>query len=73
MRIDNTTINEETRAKIVQMLNNAEDKSVAITRAMEMIIAESQKGLINQIVAESQRAERDAEYKESRSQNSFRE
>ena len=65
MRIDNTTINEETKAKIVQMLNNAEDKSVAITEAMEMIIAESQKGLINQIVAESQRAERDAEYKKS--------
>lgn len=53
------------KKEIVQLLNNAEDKSKALTEAMEMVIAESQKGLINQIVAESQRAEHDAEYKKS--------
>lgn len=53
------------KKEIVQLLNNAEDKSEALTEAMEMVIAESQKGLINQIVAESQRAQHDAEYKKS--------
>lgn len=65
MRIDKAPLSEETKNKIVQMLNDAEDKGEALTEAMEMIIAESQKGLIDQIVAESQRAERDAEYKKS--------
>ena len=31
MRIDKTPLNEETKAKIVQMLNTAEDKTQAIT------------------------------------------
>ena len=35
MRIDKTPLNEETKAKIVQMLNTAEDKTQAITDAME--------------------------------------
>lgn len=65
MRIDKTIISDEMKKEIVQLLNNAEDKSKALTEAMEMIIAESQKGLVDQIVAESQRAERDAEYKKS--------
>ena len=65
MRIDKATICDETKKKIAQMLNDAEDKGAALSEAMEMIVAESQKGLIDQIVAESQRAERDAEYKKS--------
>ena len=65
MRIDKTTLNEETKAKIVQMLNDAEDKTQAITDAMEMVIGETQGALIDQVVREAQRAEQDAEYKKS--------
>lgn len=65
MRIDKTTISEEVKAKIVQLLNDAEDKTVAITEAMEMVIAETQAPLIEQIVREAKRAEQDAEYKKS--------
>ena len=65
MRIDKINLTEDMKNEIVQKLNAAEDKGQAITEAVEMIIAESQKSLIDQIVAESQRAERDAEYKKS--------
>jgi len=65
MRIDRTPLSEETKAKIVQMLNDAEDKSEAITEAMEMMINETQSALINQVVREARRAEQDAEYKKS--------
>ena len=65
MRIDKTSLKEETKAKIVQMLNDAEDKTVAITEAMEMVISETQSALIEQVVREAQRAEQDAEYKKS--------
>ena len=65
MRIDKTTLSEETKAKIAQMLNDAEDKTTAITEAMEMVIGETQGALIQQVVSEAQRAEQDAEYKKS--------
>lgn len=65
MRIDKAPICDETKKKIAQMLNDAEDKGAALSEAMEMIIAESQKDLINQIVAEAKRAEQDAEYKKT--------
>jgi HK97 family phage major capsid protein len=65
MRIDKTPLNEETKAKIVQMLNTAEDKSQAITEAMELMINETQSALIEQVVREAKRAEQDAEYKKS--------
>ena len=65
MRIDKTPLNEETKAKIVQMLNDAEDKTTAITEAMEMVISETQSSLIEQVVREAKRAEQDAEYKKS--------
>ena len=65
MRIDKTPLNEETKAKIVQMLNDAEDKTQAITDAMEMVISETQGALIDQVVREAQRAEQDTEYKKS--------
>ena len=50
MRIDKINITEDMKNEIVQKLNAAEDKGQAITEAMEMIIAESQKGLIDQTV-----------------------
>ena len=65
MRIDKASISEETKNKIVQMLNNAEDKTLAITEAMEMVMAETQSALIEQVVREAKRAEQDAEYKKS--------
>lgn len=65
MRIDKTIISDEMKKEIVQLLNDAEDKSEALTEAMEMIIADSQQELINQIVTEARRAEQDAEYKKT--------
>lgn len=65
MRIDKTPLSEETKAKIVQMLNDAEDKGQAISEAMEMVIAETNSKLIDTIVQEARRAEQDAEYKKS--------
>lgn len=65
MRIDKTPLSEETKAKIAQMLNDAEDKTTAITEAMEMVINETQGAMIQQVVSEAQRAEQDAEYKKS--------
>ena len=63
MRIDKTPISDEMKNQIIEMLNGAEDKGQALTDAMEMVIAESQKDLVNQVVAEARRAEQDAEYK----------
>ena len=65
MRIDKTPLSAETKNKIVEMLNSAEDKGQALTEAMEMVIAESQQDLVNRIVAEARRAEQDAEFKKS--------
>ena len=53
MRIDKAKISEETKAKIVQMLNDAEDKSQAIMEAMEMIASEVNQELVNRIVEEA--------------------
>ena len=65
MRIDKTPLSAETKNKIIEMLNSAEDKGQALTEAMEMVIAESQQDLVNRIVAEARRAEQDAEFKKS--------
>ena len=53
MRIDKAKISEETKTKIVQMLNDAEDKSQAIMEAMEMIASEVNQELVNRIVEEA--------------------
>ena len=53
MRIDKAKISEETKAKIAQMLNDAEDKSQAIMEAMEMIASEVNQELVNRIVEEA--------------------
>lgn len=53
MRIDKAKISEETKAKIVQLLNDAEDKSQAIMEAMEMIASEVNQELVNRIVEEA--------------------
>ena len=53
MRIDKAKISEETKAKILQMLNDAEDKSQAIMEAMEMIASEVNQELVNRIVEEA--------------------
>ena len=65
MRIDRTTISEETKNKVVQMLNDAEDKSGAIAEAMELVAAELNQDLVNRVVEEARRAEMDAEFKKS--------
>ena len=53
MRIDKAKISEETKAKILQMLNDAEDKSQAIMEAMEMIASEVNQKLVSRIVEEA--------------------
>ena len=65
MRIDKAPLSEETKNKIVQMLNDAEDKSGAIAEVMEMIAGEMYQETVNRVVEEARRAEQDAEYKKS--------
>jgi Flp pilus assembly protein TadB len=65
MRFKTAPITEETKNKVIEMLNSAEDKGAALTEAMEMIVSETQQDLIQQVVAEAERASRDAEFKKS--------
>jgi HK97 family phage major capsid protein len=60
-----TPVSEELKKEIAEMLTNAEDKSAAIAEAMEKVAAETQQALIQQVVAEAERASRDAEYKKT--------
>ena len=63
MRIED--LSQEVRDKVVEMLNNAapEEKATAIMQSIDMIVEEMHADLINQVVAESERANHDAEYK----------
>ncbi len=63
MKIDG--INKELRQKVVDMLNEAEDKSQAIYDAANMIIEANHEGLISELVEQNARAAADAEYRES--------
>lgn len=65
MRLNMTPVSEELKKEIAEMLTNAEDKSAAIAEAMEKVAAETQQALIQQVVAEAERASRDAEYKKT--------
>ncbi len=65
MRLNMTLVSEKLKKEIVEMLNTAEDKSTALAEAMEKVAAETQQALIQQVVAEAERASRDAEYKKS--------
>ena len=65
MRFKTAPITEETKKKVIEMLNKAEDKGAALTEAMELMVAETQQELIQQVVAEAERASRDAEFKKS--------
>ena len=65
MRIKTAPISEALKKEIVEMLNTAEDKSTALAEAMEKVAAETQQALIQQVVAEAERASRDSEYKKS--------
>lgn len=66
MRIDkNKGISEELKNKIVEKVNGAEDKGAAITEAIEMAVAEMNSGLIDQIVKESERAQHDADFRQT--------
>jgi HK97 family phage major capsid protein len=60
-----TPVSEELKKEITEILNTAEDKSAAIADAMEKVAAETQQALIQQVVAEAERASRDAEYKKT--------
>lgn len=65
MRLNMTPVSEELKKEIAEMLTNAEDKSAAIADAMEKVAAETQQALIQQVVAEAERASHDAEYKKT--------
>lgn len=63
MKID--TIDKELRDKVVQMLNDAEDKSEAIYQAADMIISAKNENLIKEITEQSARAAADEDYRKS--------
>lgn len=63
MKID--TIDKELREKVVQMLNDAEDKSEAIYQAADMIISAKNENLIKEITEQSARAAADEDYRKS--------
>ena len=63
MRIED--LNQEVKDKVKQLLDNApaEEKAEAIMQSIEMINEAAHADLIQQVVAEAERASRDAEYK----------
>lgn len=63
MKIDG--IDKELKEKVVQMLNEAEDKSQAIFEAANMIIEANHEELINELVEQNARAAADTEYRTS--------
>ena len=63
MKID--TIDKELRDKVVQMLNDAEDKSEAIYQAADMIISAKNENLIKEITEQSARAAADEDYRKT--------
>lgn len=63
MRIDK--LSAEMQKQIIDSINNAEDKSAAIVDAMEQIAAEANKDVVDQVLADRQRMETDAEYRKA--------
>lgn len=63
MKID--TIDKELKDKVVQMINEAEDKSVAIYQAADMIISAKNEKLIKEITEQSAKAAVDEEYRKT--------
>lgn len=64
MKID-VLENKELKEKVMQLLNESEDKSEAIYQAAEMIIAAQNEKLINEIVEQNVRAAADQDYRKS--------
>lgn len=62
MKIDK--LSQETQKKVQEILKG-ENKEQAIMDAVELIVSEKEAGLIQQILAESERADRDSEYKKT--------
>jgi HK97 family phage major capsid protein len=63
MKIDKFT--DEMKQQIIDSINGAEDKSTAIADAMEQIASAYNQDTVNQILADRQRMESDAEYREA--------
>lgn len=63
MKIDG--LDKELKEKVVQMINDAEDKSEAIYQAAEMIIAAKNEKLINDILEQNAKAAADEDYRKS--------
>lgn len=63
MRIED--LNQEVKDKVLKLLNEAapEEKANAIMQSIEMIQEAAHEDLINQVVAEAERAKHDADYK----------
>ena len=61
MRIN--SIDEKKKEEIVQMLNDADDKSEAIYQAAEMVVEAMYKDLIDELVEQNARASADEEYR----------
>ena len=59
------SINKEVQKKVMQLLNDApaEKKAEAIMQSIEMIQEAAHEDLVNQVVAEAERASHDADFK----------
>lgn len=59
------SINKEVQEKVMQLLNDApaEKKAEAIMQSIEMIQEAAHEDLVNQVVAEAERASHDADFK----------
>lgn len=58
-------INDEVKSKVKQLLDTSEDKSDAIMQAISLVEEAGHVELIQKVVAEAERANRDADYKRS--------
>ena len=54
---------EKLKEKVMQLLNDADDKSEAIYQAAEMIIEAKHKDLVEELVEQNARASADEEYR----------
>lgn len=63
MKIDK--LDKDLQQKVRELLDNAEDKSVAIYEAASMIVEAKQKGLVDELVEQNARAAFDEEYRRS--------
>lgn len=63
MRINE--LDEELKKKVVQKIDESDDKNEAVFEAIEMVVSAQHEDLIKQIVEENEKAKHDTEYRQS--------